>query len=201
LKITVPDTLALPTVTPLMGHTSAETAYVVEDYPYGSLRCKMRYWIETGTKGATKGKQRVVSQTTNPKRPGEFWNKPKPGTYALFAYLYLNHANNHVEWLTIPFGTGGDEDTRVRHLGIYAALSDEDRAHYDALLRLSRKLNPTVWGEWDSRVAELAKHMRSTGTVPTVDDNGMWTDLGRPVYLHDPAAYVTAALDLINDTE
>lgn len=32
----------------LSGHTSPETAYVVDDYPYGfRLRCKIRYWIET----------------------------------------------------------------------------------------------------------------------------------------------------------
>jgi hypothetical protein len=182
----------------LIGHTSPETARVVEDYPYGSLRCTIRYWVETGAKGATRGKRRVVSQTTNPKRPGEVWNKPKAGTYALFAFLYLNHANDHVEWMTIPFGTSGEEDTRVRHLGIYDAISEEDRARYDAMLTLSRKLNPIVWGEWDSRVTELANYMRTTGTAPTLNENGIWTNLGRPVYLSDPAAYVTAALDLID---
>jgi hypothetical protein len=202
VTITVPDTLTLPTVTPLMGHTSPDTAYVVKDYPYGGMRCKIRYWIETGAKGATKGKKRVVSQTTNPKRPGEVWNKPKPGsTYSLFAYLYLNHANNHVEWMTIPFGTGGDEDTRVRHMGIYAALGDEDRARYDAVLRLSRKHNPTVWADWDSRVAALARYMRKTGKAPTITDDGMWTDPGHSAYLHDPAAYVTAALELMSSQD
>lgn len=46
----------------LHGHTSHETAYVVDDYPYGrTVRCKIRYWIETAEKGANKGKQRIVT--------------------------------------------------------------------------------------------------------------------------------------------
>lgn len=70
----------------LNGHTSAETAYVVEDYPYGfKLRCKIRYWIET-----TKHGQRFVSQTTNPKKPIEIWNKPKASTYAPIMLMYLD---------------------------------------------------------------------------------------------------------------
>jgi hypothetical protein len=31
----------------LTDHTSPETAYLVEDYPYGfRLRCQIRYWLE-----------------------------------------------------------------------------------------------------------------------------------------------------------
>jgi hypothetical protein len=45
----------------LFGHTSPETAYVVEDYPYGfRLRCKIRYWLEFKAKKGF----RLVSQTT-----------------------------------------------------------------------------------------------------------------------------------------
>lgn len=69
----------------LFGHTSPETALVVEDYPYGfTLRCKIRYWLEfNGHKGF-----RFGSQTTNPKVTGsEFWNKPKYSTYAPFAVM------------------------------------------------------------------------------------------------------------------
>jgi len=79
----------------LKGHVSQETAYIVEDYPYGfRLRCKIRYWLEF-----KKGKGfRCVSQTSNPKVPGLVWNKPKASTYvANAAFLYLN-SNNHVQW-------------------------------------------------------------------------------------------------------
>ncbi len=107
--------------TPLVGHTSPETAYVVQDYPYGfRLRCKIRYWVET-----TKHGQRVVSQTTNPKVPGrcrhcgktygdtdahvhlgdnphtfeaaEVWNKPKASTYSAIRVLYIEDSTGHVE--------------------------------------------------------------------------------------------------------
>lgn len=78
----------------LTGHTSPETAYVVDDYPYGfRLRCKIRYWIETKPGFG----QRFVSQTTNPKKPGEVWNKPKAGTYSMVRVMYIDENTGHVE--------------------------------------------------------------------------------------------------------
>jgi len=38
----------IPRVRLLVGHVDADSAYVVEDYPYGgALRCRIRYWIDT----------------------------------------------------------------------------------------------------------------------------------------------------------
>ena len=83
-------------MTILSGHTTPETAYVVNDYPYGfRLRCKIRYWLEY-----KKGKGfRLVSQTTDPKTTAyERWNKPKASTYLeLAAVMYLDE-ENHVQW-------------------------------------------------------------------------------------------------------
>jgi hypothetical protein len=79
----------------LSGHTSPETAYLVEDYPYGfRLRCKIRYWIEYKAKKGF----RFVSQTTNPKRPGEVWNKPKASTYSLIGGAMFLDENEHVQF-------------------------------------------------------------------------------------------------------
>lgn len=65
----------------LTGHTTPETAFVVADYPYGfRLRCKIRYWLEYKP---GKG-HRLWSQTTNPKRAGEVWNKAKASTFQRF---------------------------------------------------------------------------------------------------------------------
>lgn len=87
-------------MTVLSGHTSADTAYVVPDYPYGfRLRCQIRYWIET-----TKHGQRVVSQTTNPKKPGTVWNKPKASTYSNIRILFLDE-NNYVQNNGLSFYT------------------------------------------------------------------------------------------------
>lgn len=69
----------------LVGHVSPETAFVVADYPYGFiLRCSIRYWVETKPGYG----QRFVSQTTNPKKPGVVWNKPKAGTYSPVVVMY-----------------------------------------------------------------------------------------------------------------
>lgn len=75
----------------LSGHVSPETSRIVDDYPYGGLRCKIRYWLESNTRGT-----RFCSQTTNPKR-GHIWNKAKCSTYAKFGAMYLNE-DNHVTW-------------------------------------------------------------------------------------------------------
>lgn len=67
----------------LTGHVSPETAFVIEDYPHGfTLRCKKRYWIESSKFG-----QRLVTQTSNPRRNNETWNAPKKSTYDLFDVL------------------------------------------------------------------------------------------------------------------
>lgn len=80
-------------------HISPETAYVVNDYPYGfHLRCKARYWIEFKPKKGF----RLMFQTTNPKRrDAEVWNKPKAGTYAAFGgALYVND-EEHVRFAAL----------------------------------------------------------------------------------------------------
>lgn len=78
----------------LVGHVSPETAYLVEDYPYGfRLRCKIRYWLEFKPGFGV----RFVSQTTNPKR-GDVWNMPKASTYGRFGGSMFLDENEHVCW-------------------------------------------------------------------------------------------------------
>lgn len=79
----------------LVGHTSPETAYVVDDYPYGfKVRTKIRYWIENNVK---KGK-RFCTQTLNPKTG--VWNAPKLSVYAPYMVMILDE-NNHVQMRSI----------------------------------------------------------------------------------------------------
>lgn len=89
----------------LSGHVSPETAYTVDDYPYGfRLRCTIRYWLEHKPGLGF----RFVSQTSNPKQGGR-WNKPKAGTYAKFgAAMYLDD-NGHVKWSVLNEYTSGAE--------------------------------------------------------------------------------------------
>lgn len=89
----------------LKGHVSPETAYVVDDYPYGfRLRCKIRYWLEWAPKRGV----RFVSQTTNPKR-GDAWNTPKPSTYCRFGGCMFLDDENHVQWVGLTEYTNGAE--------------------------------------------------------------------------------------------
>lgn len=186
----------IPRVTVLTGHTDAETAYMVEDYPYSfRLRCKIRYWIETcERKGANEGKQRFVSQTSNPKAGG-IWNKPKASTYNEIKVLYLD-GDGHVQAHGVSFWIDGPADARARHMGVYDALTDVQRKRYDALVSLSYKVNPTSWGEWSETITALAEHIAATGDDPILV-NQVWESGGRKRYLSDPAAYVTAARDLL----
>lgn len=88
----------------LTGHVSPETAYVVDDYPYGfRLRCSIRYWLEFHPKHGF----RFVSQTTNPKNG--LWNKPKASTYARFGgCMYLDDVG-HVNWAGLTEYSSGAE--------------------------------------------------------------------------------------------
>ena len=77
----------------IVGAVSPDTAYVVDDYPYGfRLRCKIRYWLEYKKGHGV----REVSQTTNPKKAGEVWNKPKAGTYCNFGMCLYLKEDGHV---------------------------------------------------------------------------------------------------------
>jgi hypothetical protein len=96
---------------PLTGHTSPETAYVVEDYPYGfKLRCKIRYWLEfSSAKGF-----RFCHQTTNPKKAVEVWNAPM-GT----------NEEGHVTWT----GLSIYDFDKIEEFGKeYASSFDENQA-------------------------------------------------------------------------
>lgn len=78
----------------IYGHVSPETAYVVDDYPWGfRLRTTIRYWVES--KDAKNGGQRFCSQTINPKTG--CWCKPKYSTYYSVVVMYLDE-KDHIHW-------------------------------------------------------------------------------------------------------
>lgn len=127
----------------IAGAVSPETAHVVADYPYGfRLRCSIRYWIETNARGA-----RVVSQTTNPKRPGTVWNKPKASTYSDLRVLFVDE-QGHVQndGLTFAYADEAKLDAFVARYG--AALADETSQRAirlgRAVIRARRHVRVTV---------------------------------------------------------
>lgn len=82
-------------MTPLYGHTNQETAYLVNDYPYGNKRCRIRFWVE---RHQTRG-FRFVSQTENPKTLR--WNNPRQGTYSLMGGAMYLDDKGHVQYTAL----------------------------------------------------------------------------------------------------
>ena len=107
-------------------HTNFDSAYIVNDYPYGGLRTQMKFWIETKP---GKG-QRVVSCSLNPKT--DKWNKPHAGTYDTMKVLFIDNSNGHVE-------SAGIHE--------YNALSDSAQflADYGEVLTDEQKNRLTIW--------------------------------------------------------
>lgn len=55
-----------------------------------------------------------MSQTTNPKRPGMIWNKPKASTYAKFGGAMYLDGNGHVQWSGLSEYNNGKEAAEWR---------------------------------------------------------------------------------------
>jgi hypothetical protein len=154
----------------LHGHTSPETAFVVDDYPASfTLRVKIRYWVETAVKGAKKGQMRMVSQTTNPRKAWEVWNAPKPGQYNQLVWLYVDPRNGHVKWQGADIHINPAHDARLRLMGIYEQMTEEQRKVYNVLVGMSQRYAPP-WEEWTALVDAAKAHY--AGGVATVYDNG-----------------------------
>lgn len=139
-------------MTILKGHYSADTAYVVEDYPYGfRLRCRIRYWLER-----TKHGVRMVSQTTNPKAVIERWNKPKPSTYHDVAVMYLDD-EQHVQQAVLSHYDG--EERIAAYVAEYRdALTQEDHQAIDRLRLLARAGSKLEWQVTPQRPTDPKAH-------------------------------------------
>lgn len=156
-------------MTTLIGHTTPETAYVVEDYPYGfRLRCKIRYWLEY-----KRGQgYRLVSQTTNPKIAGrEVWNKPKASTYAPLAVMVLD-AEQHVTWIGVrPYELADVDAFAETHA---AALTGEVEQgilrHLRAMIRASKRLTWTVNSGADGKPRQTDEEQRQIIHAVTMDE-------------------------------
>lgn len=79
------------------------TEATTDNYPYGRLRCRAKWWIETHPK---KG-MRLGFQTVNPKT-GRV-NNPKYGTYKRVIVLFKNPDNGHIEHNALSAYDGPDK--------------------------------------------------------------------------------------------
>jgi hypothetical protein len=143
----------------LNGHNSPETAFVIEDYPFGrSIRCAKRVWIETKERHG----QRMCSQTTKksfnetytpfadeiPTGDTNLWNKPKCSTYSDFIFLVV------------------DDEEKVQRCGfsmyskpeLVLEIERDDYSHFDKFNRerfelaraLNRQLNKNAWDRYEA---------------------------------------------------
>lgn len=123
----------------LYGHTSPETAFVVEDYPYGfRLRTQIRYWIET-KKGHG---QRFCSQTLNPKTGT--WNKAKAGNYHVIAVMVRNPENGYVSYDVLESGGWSSEERIQQFETQRAAALGEWELKAIRYIRATNKANELV---------------------------------------------------------
>jgi len=130
-------------ITVLSGHTSAETAHVIEDWPYGRHRTQNRFWVETATKGAKKHQQRVVNQTLNPKTGR--WNKPKRGTYSHVVVMFIDHDNSdHIGFKALsPYSS--EDDIRSFAERFASALGEQEKDAINFLLALRAVGKKITW--------------------------------------------------------
>jgi hypothetical protein len=126
----------------LFNHTSLETAYKVDNYPYGyTLRTSIFYWIETTPKRG----DRFCSCTINPKN-GRM-NAPKKSTYYAIAFMYLNE-KNHVTWAQIHNSDMGEKAVKFGELMGIENMNKEQRKQYNALCGI----NEVVRDEFTDKV-------------------------------------------------
>ena len=163
----------LAPATVLRGHVDEDTAYLVEDYPYGyQLRCQIRYWLHTAESGAKQGQLRFVSQTTNPKVDGHPWNKPKTGTYRPWAVMYRDSLG-HVEWWPVgPWGPNPWEHLRFRLRGMFDQLDETERAGYLVLLQAGLTEQPDTW----ERAKRAHAAVAAGATADQLLDHGLYLD-------------------------
>lgn len=169
------------TLTLLRGHVSPETAHVTEDYPYGrTLRCKRRMWVESPTKGAGKGRQRIATQTTNPKAQGEVWNKPHYGQYSDRVYMVLDNRNGYVHSFPVSF-YGSEALARLHGAGVYAQMNEEERKRVTNECKVSEVLNaryckPGEFNCFQRHNILMARIREHVGSYDHIDDKKQLED-------------------------
>ena len=177
------------------GHTSPETALITYDYPMGFVsRCLQRHWVETATSGAKKGEQRHVTQSSHKSFNREYTAKLGEGRDIANTWALEQVKAGKVLWCSpkastysdiIALATDTDEPIsadnplHTYHLGMYATakqcrdfaamnLTPEQEARRAMLERVSRRVNPTEWTEFDAQQGAATAAQRLANGEPVV---------------------------------
>lgn len=185
--------------------TSEQTAWVVQDYPYGfKLKTTMACWIEYKPGNG----YRFVTRTQNPKNGR--WNAEKPSTYVKqgFAFMYTDKENGHVKWSAwhwYPFSEEAQETDDYLIAALREAFKD-DAASLHALEYTYAQRKKHYEGEKARNKAKLqaAKSIQpvnSCDTIEQIADTQLQSTAGqshRPVvvsnFVPEPQEVVIKAL-------
>lgn len=85
---------------------SRENPYIIESYPYGSLRTQMRYFIDSNKKG-----DRIVTQTLNPQT--NKWNAEKKCTYDDICIVGIDKETGYIKPVISISYNGGNYDSKT----------------------------------------------------------------------------------------
>lgn len=163
----------IPAVTVLHGYTSMATAHLTEDYPYGRrLRCQRREWLEYKPRQG----YRLVTQTTDPKRPCEHWNAPKASTYCDWAVMTQDPnpgpTFGHIGWTGLGiWGPDPAQHVRLALSGVIAQLDIKELKFYRLLLRISQeKARTSSWERWRETTRLMRDGALTRAEFPTADE-------------------------------
>lgn len=141
-------------LTLLRNRVSPETAFIIQDYPYGRrLRCRKRVWLHHA-----RGRTRLMEQTENPIT--RQWNKPHAGAYYDFMVLCLDNSTGYITIVA----TGPFTDTILSLLatGIYAQFNQQEKDGFMRVVAQWRHYNPTC----QRRIAAMFRHCRAQPDAP-----------------------------------
>ena len=172
----------------LRGHTSPETAKIVENYPYGYKRCRIRYWIET-RKGMG---QRFVSQTEHPTR--KIWNAPKKSNYNAIAIIVQEQEGEenpgfiHHHALSVHSSL---ETINKFGESYYNNLDDDTKIIYDDLKRAvevyeERRKQRENQGQPEDKLISITEHtdheekMEAARNIGYQEHHEIMSELGHP---------------------
>ena len=115
----------------LFGHYNEETAYLIEDYPYGRRkRCQKKVWLETDPQG--KKGDRFVSRTQNP--DSKRWNAEKKSTYSNIGVLFKDE-KGHIHWTAITIYDSREKvKAFVENIGGVEKLNEGQTIMYNSLM-------------------------------------------------------------------
>lgn len=158
----------------LTGHKSPETAFLIEDYPYGhKVRTQKRVWIEEKPKKGF----RLMEQTKNPKTGA--WNKPAAGNYYAFGMAMFLDERGYVEHVAVgEYSRDADIVSFIRTFGVTPALKAVALAkvkyHWSVANAHAAGVNP-----WEVNGKPLP--LRESAIEENKEAVALWTEVGKEV--------------------